>query len=196
VASLYSNASDISELPDNNSFNAMFHDHLASSGFISQSTMNIHIFLDRPSAPYAHILSYLRTPLFNSEHPAIIPRAVQLASSSRARLQALLELRDEANYLGLDELFKLCNEEICNRRSTTIHARGGSMSSSTSIHSLHTVQEGSEPHDMGRSSSRSSGKSTRATTSLAAAPRQRSRDREENRANTPNSRHHAITSWI
>lgn len=195
AASLYSNASDISELPDN-SFNAMFHDHLASSGFISQSTMNIHVFLDRPSAPYVHILSYLRTPLFTSEHPAIIPRAVQLASSSRARLEALLELRDEAGYLGLDELFKLCNEEICNRRSTAIHARAGSMSSSASVHSLHTVQEGGEPHDMGRPSSRSSGKSTRATPLPAVAPRERSRDRGENRANTPNSRQSAITSWI
>ncbi|KAG1768148.1 hypothetical protein EDD22DRAFT_772428 [Suillus occidentalis] len=195
AASLYSNASDISELPDN-SFNAMFHDHLASSGFISQSTMNIHVFLDRPSAPYAHILSYLRTPLFIPEHPATIPRAVQLASSSRARLEALLELRDEASYLGLDELFKLCNDEICNRHSTAIHARAGSMSSSASIHSLHTVQEGGEPCEMGRSSSRSSGKSTRATAPLAIAPRERSQGRGTNRANTPSSRHTAITSWI
>lgn len=195
AASLYSNASDISELPDN-SFNAMFHDHLASSGLISQSTMNIHVFLDRPSAPYAHILSYLRTPLFIPEHPAIIPRAVQLASSSRARLEALLELRDEASYLGLDELFKLCNEEICNRHSTAIHARAGSMSSSASIHSLHTVQEGGEPGEMGRSSSRSSGRSTRVTAPLAIAPRERSQGRGANRANTPNSRHTAITSWI
>ncbi|KAG2077356.1 hypothetical protein BDR04DRAFT_1227185 [Suillus decipiens] len=194
AASLYSNASDISELPDN--FNAMFHDHLASSGCISQSTMNIHVFLDRPSAPYAHILTYLRTPLFISEHPTIIPRAVQLASSSRARLEALLELRDEANYLGLDELFKLCNDEICNKRITAIHARAGSMSSSASIHSLHTVQEGGGPHDVYRSSSRSSGKSTRAAPSTTAAPIERSQDREENRANTPNSRRPAITSWI
>lgn len=50
AVSLYSSASDISELPDS-SFNAMFHDHLASSGFIPQSSLNIHIFLDRPSAP-------------------------------------------------------------------------------------------------------------------------------------------------
>ncbi|KAG2056367.1 hypothetical protein BDR06DRAFT_952850 [Suillus hirtellus] len=191
AASLYSNASDISELP-HNSFNAMFHDHLASSGAISQSAMNIHVFLDRPSAPYAHILSYLRTPPFISEHPAIIPRAIQLASSSRARLVALLELRDEANYLGLDELFKLCNDEICNRCSTAIHARAGSMSSSTSFHSLHTVQEGGEPCEMGRSSSRSSRKSTGATP----PPRERNLGGAENRANTPNSRQPAITSWI
>lgn len=142
---------------------------------------------------YAHILSYLRTPLFNSEHPATIPRAVQLASSSRVRLEALLELRDEANYLGLDELFKLCNDEICNRHSTAIHAR---MSSSASIHSLHTVQEGGEPCGMDRSSSRSSGKSTRATPPPAVVPRERSRSRGANRANTPNSRQTAITSWI
>lgn len=141
---------------------------------------------------YAHILSYLRTPPFISEHPAIIPRAIQLASSSRARLVALLELRDEANYLGLDELFKLCNDEICNRCSTAIHARAGSMSSSTSFHSLHTVQEGGEPCAMGRSSSRSSRKSTGATP----PPRERNLGGAENRANTPNSRQPAITSWI
>ncbi|KAG0709699.1 hypothetical protein DFH29DRAFT_820046 [Suillus ampliporus] len=195
AASLYSNASDISELPDN-SFNAMFHDHLASSGFISQSSLNIHVFLDRPSAPYAHILSYLRTPLSTPEHPAIIPRAVQLASSSRARLEALLELRDEANYLGLEELFRLCNDEICNRRSMVSHARAGSMSSAASIHSLRTVQEDGEPHGMGRSSSRSSGKSTRVTPSPAAAPGERSRSRAEDEGNAPNSRQPAITSWI
>ncbi|KAG2156121.1 hypothetical protein DEU56DRAFT_969245 [Suillus clintonianus] len=192
AASLYSNASDISELPDN-SFNAMFHDHLASSGLISN--MNIHVFLDRPSAPYAHILSYLRTPLSTSDNPAMIPRAVQLASSSRARLEALLELRDEANYLGLDELFKLCNEEICSGRSMTVHARAGSMSSAASIHSLHTVQEDGEPREIGRSSSRSSGKPTRVAPPPGAAPLERSRSREK-RENTPNSRHVAITSWI
>ncbi|KAG1755631.1 hypothetical protein EDB19DRAFT_1662275 [Suillus lakei] len=194
AASLYSNASDISELPEN-SFNAMFHDHLASSGLISQSTMNIHVFLDRPSAPYAHILSYLRTPISTPEHPAVIPRAVQLASSSRARLEALLELRDEANYLGLDELFKLCNDEMCNRRSTASHARAGSMSSSASILSLRTVQEDGEPHEMGRSSSRSSAKSPRVTPPPAVAPHERSRSREKGEA-VLSSRQPAITSWI
>ncbi|KAG1752729.1 uncharacterized protein EDB91DRAFT_532823 [Suillus paluster] len=193
AASLYSNASDISELPDN-SFNAMFHDHLASSGFISQSSLNIHVFLDRPSAPYAHILSYLRAPLSSPGQPAVIPRAVQLASSSRARLEALLELRDEATYLGLEELFRLCNDEICNRRSMVSHARAGSMSSAASIHSLHTVQEDSR--EMGRSSSRSSGKSTRVTSPPTAALGERSRSRGENEEIAPNSRQAAITSWI
>ncbi|KAF8897587.1 hypothetical protein BD779DRAFT_1491658 [Infundibulicybe gibba] len=37
--------------------------HLASQGLLPQSTFSIHIFLDRPSAPYAHILNYLRSPL-------------------------------------------------------------------------------------------------------------------------------------
>ncbi|OAX44584.1 hypothetical protein K503DRAFT_764989 [Rhizopogon vinicolor AM-OR11-026] len=190
AASFYSSASDMSELPDT-AFNAMFHDHLASSGFIPQSSLNIHVFLDRPSAPYAHILSYLRTPLSTPEHPAIIPRAVQLGSSSRARLEALLELRDEANYLGLEELFKLCNDQLCSRRSVVHHARG-STSSAASIHSLHTVQEDTEP---GRSSSRSSNKSTRVAPPPSGTLRERSRSRE-NADNTPSSRQAQISTWI
>ena len=119
------------------------------------SVPDYHMIL-MPHFRYAHILSYLRTPLSTPEHPAVIPRAVQLGSSSRARLEALLELRDEANYLGLEELFKLCNDQLCSRRSE-VHQARGSVSSAASIHSLHTVQEDIKP----RSSSRSSGKPTR-----------------------------------
>jgi len=149
-----------------------------------------------PYCRYIHILSYLRTPLSTSEHPAVIPRAVQLASSSRARLEALLELRDEANYLGLEELFKLCNDELCSRPSMVSHARAGSVSSAASIHSLHTVQEDSEPLDTGRSCSRSSGKSTPMAPSPNAALSERSRSRGENGENVPSSRQTPITSWI
>ncbi|KAH7920176.1 hypothetical protein BV22DRAFT_1199102 [Leucogyrophana mollusca] len=148
TASLRSHASDLSSGPDS-SFSAMFHDHLASSGLLSQSSSNIHIFLDRPSAPYAHILTYLRSSPTSAEHPAMLPRAAQLVSSSRSRLEALLELRDEASYLDLDELYKLCNDEINQRQSIVIptHVRGASGSSSASIHSLHTLRERSEPNE-------------------------------------------------
>jgi hypothetical protein len=143
---------------------------------------------------YAHILSYLRTPLSTPEHPAIVPRAVQLGSSSRTRLEALLELRDEANYLGLEELFRLCNDELFSRRSVAHQARG----SVSSLHSLHTVQEDTEPRETGRSSSRSSSKSTRAApqTNGTIRERSRSRSREENAENTPSSRQAQIASWI
>ncbi|EPQ59426.1 hypothetical protein GLOTRDRAFT_91023 [Gloeophyllum trabeum ATCC 11539] len=138
------------------SFNSIFHHHLASSGLLSQSTSNIHVFLDRPSASYAHILTYLRT-------PTALPRSVQLSGcSSRteasARLDALLDLRDEAAYLGLDDLQKLCTEEIRSKYTLSHagspshahtlsvagsdvppkHQRGGS---TTSLHSMQTLRE-------------------------------------------------------
>ncbi|KAF8843135.1 hypothetical protein BDN67DRAFT_964777 [Paxillus ammoniavirescens] len=147
TASIYSNASDASLAQQNNRFNSAFYDHLASSGCLRQSSTNIHVFLDRPSAPYAYILSYLRSLPGTPEQPEVLPHAVQLRSSSRSRLESLLELRDEASYLGLDELHKLCCYEINHRHSATLstHARGASGSSAVSIHSLHTVIEQCQP---------------------------------------------------
>lgn len=49
TTSVRSHVSDVST-PDG-SFNSIFHQHLASSGLLSQSSSNIQIFLDRPSAP-------------------------------------------------------------------------------------------------------------------------------------------------
>ena len=49
--SVYSQASGAST-PQDASFNSIFHQHLASSGLLSQaSELAIHVFLDRPSAP-------------------------------------------------------------------------------------------------------------------------------------------------
>lgn len=50
AASIHSHASDIESTPDN-SFNSIFHQHLASAGLLSQASSSIHIFLDRPSDP-------------------------------------------------------------------------------------------------------------------------------------------------
>lgn len=63
------------------------------------------------------------------EHPAALPRAVQLLSSSSSRLESLLELRDEARYLDLDELYKLCTDELRARHNLSLgrpsmHTRG------------------------------------------------------------------------
>ncbi|CAL1700726.1 unnamed protein product [Somion occarium] len=130
-------------------FNSIFHHHLTSSGLLTQTSTNIHIFLDRPSAPYAHVLTYLRTPPSTPEHPAILPRAVQLNSSSNSRLEALLELRDEARYLDLDELYKLCTDEIRVRQDSHrnnmlglhTHSRAMSNASMMSGRSLGTLRE-------------------------------------------------------
>ena len=82
----------------------------------------MHIFLDRPAKPYVpsvsmrcsrlilerhglryvHILAYLRV---NGSH---LPHAVKLSRS----LEDLVELRDEARFLGLRDLAHLCAEEL------------------------------------------------------------------------------------
>ncbi|TFY68697.1 hypothetical protein EVJ58_g857 [Rhodofomes roseus] len=137
--------SEVSEA--DSSFNSIFHQHLASSGLLSQAATTMHVFLDRPSAPYAHILSYLRSPPSTPESPAILPRAVQLSGSSTSRLEALLELRDEARYLDLEELSKLCNDELRLRQARTspgplgLHIRGLSNASSTSLRSVTTLRD-------------------------------------------------------
>lgn len=77
-------------------------------------------------------MSYLRSPITT---PATLPRAAQLTSSSSSRLEALLELRDEAIYLGLEELTRLCSDELaarCRARTTSYsssHAHSHSQSS-------------------------------------------------------------------
>ena len=72
------------------------------------------------------------------ENPEVLPRAALLGSASRARLETLLELRDEACYLGLEDLYRLCCEQISQRYSLS---RDVSSSTSASIRSLHTVIE-------------------------------------------------------
>jgi hypothetical protein len=57
-------------------------------------------------------------------------------SSSSTRLEALLELRDEARYLNLEELYKLCTDELRSRRSlgqtrTSTHVRAMSSASAS-----------------------------------------------------------------
>lgn len=122
---------------------------------------------------YAHILAFLRSPSVSPEYPCTLPRGIQLSSLSNststtlfnAKLEALLEVRDESAYLGLDSLQKLCNEEIRQRLALAPrHIRGTSNTSvntmmspgllpviggsfppvhslRASIHSLHTLTE-------------------------------------------------------
>ena len=83
---------------------------------------------------YTHILSYLRSPPSTPDQPAVLPRAVQLTSSSSSRLEALLDLRDEARYLDLTELYDLCCNELRTRHYHALsrpsqHTRGLSSAS-------------------------------------------------------------------
>ncbi|TBU32788.1 hypothetical protein BD311DRAFT_653818 [Dichomitus squalens] len=153
--SMYSTRSDV-----DSSFNSIFHHHLASSGVLQAST-NLHVFLDRPSAPL---------PAATPEHPASLPHAARLNGSS-IRLEALLELRDEASYLGLEELHRLCVDELRHRQPTPslgglgLHMRGFSNASNKS---LHTLRETSEPVDPAQ---RHSGDSGFASNSGSGGPR-------------------------
>ncbi|KAJ6515831.1 hypothetical protein C8R45DRAFT_957746 [Mycena sanguinolenta] len=107
-----------------------YRQHLVSQGLLPQSSPSVHIFLDRPSDPYPHILGYLRSPRTSGGPEVLPPRVV------RAGLDSLLELRDEAAYLGLDDLHKLCVEEIRQQyRARSRTTRG--QNSVGSIHSLH-----------------------------------------------------------
>ena len=81
---------------------------------------------------YAHILTYLRSP---PDAPSTLSRAIQLLPPS-LRLEALLDLRDEAQYLALDELHSLCIDEI----SQLLTKRGNSPSGA-SVHSIHTLRQ-------------------------------------------------------
>ncbi|KZP32994.1 hypothetical protein FIBSPDRAFT_943958 [Athelia psychrophila] len=94
-------------------FASIFHAHLAESGLLTQASSSVHVFLDRPSAPYEHIVAYLRTPPSTRAHPATLPRALHPSlMAPAARTAALLELRDEARWLALDELYILCAAEL------------------------------------------------------------------------------------
>ncbi|KAJ3778811.1 hypothetical protein FB446DRAFT_712246 [Lentinula raphanica] len=129
ASSVYSTASDDM---------LSYREHLVSQGLLPQTPVNIHIFLDRPSAPYLHLLSYLRSPVGSADAPETLPRAVQLhPANSQSRLEALLELRDEASYLDLEDLYKLCSDEIRQRqpvlqpRLPRTHSRGQNSNSSS-----------------------------------------------------------------
>ncbi|KAF8484768.1 hypothetical protein DFH94DRAFT_679368 [Russula ochroleuca] len=146
-------ADSLSSQAENGSFNSIFHNHLASSGLLSPSAFNVHIFLDRASPSYDHILAYLRSPPSTADHVASLPHAVQLHAATPARFEALLVLRDEAAYLGLSELVDLCTAEL--RRNPNInvsqlmrspshvlsHTRGPS---NGSIRSMGTLRERDE----------------------------------------------------
>ncbi|KAF9055379.1 hypothetical protein BDZ89DRAFT_1055978 [Hymenopellis radicata] len=109
-----------------------YRNHLISQGLLSKSPFNLHLFLDRPSESYPLILSYLRSGTF--------PRLFTL--------EALLDLRDEAAFLGLSALHELCAEEV--RQQTGVNeGRAPSVRSMhASVHSLHALIErvGRESH--------------------------------------------------
>ncbi|KAG6902237.1 hypothetical protein C0995_002869 [Termitomyces sp. Mi166 len=124
ASSIYSQNDDMSA----------YRHHLTSQGFLPQS-FSVHLFMDRPSTPYLHIFNYLRSSLGSPDAPETLPRSIQMLSSHQ-RLEGLLELRDEAAYLGLEGLRKLCVDEIRLRHVPRLHTRG--QSTSTAAHTQFT----------------------------------------------------------
>ncbi|QRV73205.1 hypothetical protein RhiJN_01219 [Ceratobasidium sp. AG-Ba] len=127
-------------------FSSLFAAHLAQAGLAPQMhpahSGPIHIFLDRPSAPYAHILTYLRT---TPASAGTLPRAASLAlDTDPTRVEALCELRDEARYLELSELAELCDKEL--------RARAPKLRTTASSSSLRDFKFGSTSGSEGRGS--------------------------------------------
>ncbi|THH06700.1 hypothetical protein EW145_g3910 [Phellinidium pouzarii] len=157
AASLYSQRSEFqdSDVDDEiyPGFNSLFQDHLTATGIIkpwrtkrrADITSVIHIFLDRPDAPYEHIMAYLRAPVLSSNPAGLLPYAARLFPASRhsfatARLESLLDLRDEAAYLGLDDLQQLCDNELAGQ-VPLVATSDGDAAERSSAHSMHTLFE-------------------------------------------------------
>jgi hypothetical protein len=110
-------------------------------------------------------MTYLRSPVDSG----VLPRAAQLTSASTARHEALLELRDEAAHLGLDELVKLCNDELLAKQRARVQVRATSSRptsgfsgkthirtrSDDSVRSLATLVQSVTGHDEQQGSSES-----------------------------------------
>jgi hypothetical protein len=87
--------------------------HLAAYLEESPPQADLHIFLDRPSSPYTHILGYLRS-LATSSSPGL-PQGC-LGWSIEA-------LRHEADYLGMKSLVSLCDEHFASLPRRTLGRR-------------------------------------------------------------------------
>ncbi|KZW04236.1 hypothetical protein EXIGLDRAFT_20628 [Exidia glandulosa HHB12029] len=91
-------------------FRSLFQDHLVAAGVLPETTHSVHIFLDRPSEPYPYILAYLRAP---GSH---LPHGVKLSQ----KLEDLVALRDEARFLDLLDLARMCTDELSRHRMVRV----------------------------------------------------------------------------
>ena len=123
---------------------------------------------------YDNIITFLRSPAATVDYTPSLPHSVQMHSYSTARLEALVALRDEARYLGLEDLSKLCVEELRTRQMYTRDASSGS------IQSTYTVRERESSEPTGVRDSVSSTRNPRSSPSemMASALHQRMASRE------------------
>ncbi|KAI0053559.1 hypothetical protein FA95DRAFT_1600707 [Auriscalpium vulgare] len=172
--------------PSESTFNSIFHHHLTASGLLPGSASNVHIFLDRPSALYEHILTFLRSPPNTIDHTTALPHAVQLHTYSTARVETLVTLRDEARYLGLDELARLCTDELLTRHPhAPAHARGASAGSLRSMTTLREEEGEPQPPPVPARDSVASSGSTRSGRSGTGSLRDRPRVPSKERTDVP-----------
>ena len=98
---------------------------------------------------YTHILTYLRTPA-SPDQPGVLPRAVRLSHKfPPAKAETLLELRDEANFLNLGELSKLCTEELSKYTPATSISSSKSISSSMRSSKRPSITHAQSHHQLG-----------------------------------------------
>ncbi|KAF8339001.1 uncharacterized protein EI90DRAFT_3040014 [Cantharellus anzutake] len=108
----------------------------------------MHIFLDRPSSPYIHVLAFLRSVTAAASARPSLPRGLlQMPASSAARMEALFELREEARFLGMVTLEKLCDEEILRRQQNRqLGLSRGTSSASSSKSEMTCVSKSAHTH--------------------------------------------------
>lgn len=110
---------------------------------------------------YTHILTYLRTPA-SPEQPGVLPRAVKLSHKCPpANVEALLELRDEANFLNLKELSRLCTEELSKHYASVTSSSKSTSSISTGSSKRPSITHAQSHHQLGMRSKNLSAHSLR-----------------------------------
>ena len=94
-------------------------------------------------------MTYLRTPA-SPDQPGVLPRAVRLSHKCPpAKAETLLELRDEANFLNLEELSKLCTEELSKYTPATSTSSSKSTSSSMRSSKRRSITHAQSHHQLG-----------------------------------------------
>lgn len=131
---------------------------------------------------YTHILTYLRTPA-SPDQQGVLPRAVKLTHKCPpAQTEALLELRDEANFLNLEELSKLCTEELSKYTPRTSSTK--SSSSSTRSFKRPSITHAQSHHQLGM---RSKNLSTHSVHQFTEDPNENEIEFDTHNIPTPNS---------
>lgn len=96
---------------------------------------------------YKYIAAYLRDPISEANPRGLLPYGARLFPAARHsfatdRLETLLDIRDEAVYLGLDDLQQLCDDELAGQVPLVAGTDAKRSSDNKSEHSTHTLIDG------------------------------------------------------